>query len=78
MKIKDNHLTKIVKGILIYWILFVVATFVTFWFKGSIPDTLVQVGLGGGAFELLCTTVIEVVKKVIEPVNNETESNEVK
>lgn len=78
MKNKDGHIKKIVRGVLIYWILFVIVTYITFWFKSSIPDTLVQVGLGGGAFELLCTTIIEVAKKINEPGNNDsTESDEV-
>lgn len=63
-KKNDNHIKKVVTGVFIYWILFVIVTWITFWVKGSIPDTLVQVGLGGGGFELICTTVIEVAKKV--------------
>lgn len=60
---KDNHLKRIVRGIFIYWISFILITWITFWVKGCIPDTLVQVGLGGGVFELICTTIIEIAKK---------------
>lgn len=60
---KDNHLKKIVIGVFIYAITFILISWITFWFKGCIPDTLVQVGLGGGVFELVCTTIIEITKK---------------
>ena len=60
---KDNHLKRIVRGIFIYWISFILITWITFWVKECIPDTLVQVGLGGGVFELICTTIIEIAKK---------------
>ena len=60
---KDSHLKRIVRGVFIYWISFILITWITFWVKGCIPDTLVQVGLGGGVFELICTTIIEIAKK---------------
>ena len=60
---KDSHLKRIVRGVFIYWISFILITWITFWVKGCIPDTLVQVGLGGGVFELICTTIIESAKK---------------
>ena len=62
---KDSHLKRIVRGVFIYWISFILITWITFWVKGCIPDTLVQVGLGGGVFELICTTIIEIAKKNI-------------
>jgi hypothetical protein len=60
---QDKMLKKVVKGVLLYWIIFVAITWITFWVKDAIPDTLVSVGLGGGAFELLCTTIVEVAHK---------------
>lgn len=63
---KDRMLKKIVKGVLVYWIVFVTITWITFWIKDSIPDTLVQIGLGGGAFELLCSTLVEIAHKKYE------------
>lgn len=60
-----KKLDKIVKGVLIYWIAFVSLSWVTFWVKGSIPDTLVQYGLGGGAVELLVTGVIEIARDFV-------------
>lgn len=60
---KDNHLKRIVRGVFVYWISFILIAWITFWVKGCIPDTLVQVGLGGSVFELVCTTIIEITKK---------------
>lgn len=69
----EKMLKKIVKGVLAYWIIFVVITWVTFWIKDAIPDTLVQIGLGGGAFELLCSTLIEIAHKKYEKVEEKDE-----
>ena len=63
---EEKMLKKVVKGVLFYWIIFVSISWVTFWLKGSVPDTLIQIGLGGGAFELLCSTIIEVAHKKFE------------
>jgi hypothetical protein len=52
----------IVRGVLIYWVVFVLAAWITFWIKDSVPDTLVQYGLGGGAVELLITGLIEITR----------------
>ena len=57
-----KKLDKIVKGVLIYWIVFVSVAWITFWIKDSVPDTLVQYGLGGGAVELLITGAIEIMR----------------
>lgn len=61
-----KFLDRIVKGVVIYWIIFVIITWITFWVKDSIPDTLVQVGLGGGVLELVCTAAIEIVKRIFD------------
>lgn len=57
-----KKIDKIVKGVCIYWCLFVIIAWVTFWVKDSVPDTLIQFGLGGGAVELLITGVIEITR----------------
>lgn len=57
-----KKIDRIVKGVLIYWILFVCVAWITFWIKDSVPDTLVQYGLGGGAVELLVTGAIEIFR----------------
>ena len=59
---KTKKIDKIVRGVLIYWVVFVVAAWVTFWVNDSVPDTLVQYGLGGGAVELLITGMIEIMR----------------
>jgi hypothetical protein len=57
-----KKIDKIVKGVCIYWILFVITAWVTFWIKDSVPDTLIQYGLGGGAVELLISGAIEIFR----------------
>ena len=59
---KVKKIDKIVKGVCIYWILFVITAWVTFWIKDSVPDTLIQYGLGGGSVELLISGVIEIFR----------------
>ena len=61
----------IVRGVLIYWVLFVLTAWVTFWIKDSVPDTLIQYGLGGGAVELLVTGAIEIMR---DKMNKEDKS----
>lgn len=47
-------------GIMIYWIAFILIAWITFWIKNSVPDMLIQYGLGGGAIELVMTAAIEI------------------
>lgn len=61
-KKKSKKIDKIVRGVLIYWIVFVLIAWITFWIKDSVPDTLIQYGLGGGAVELLITGAIEIMR----------------
>lgn len=61
---KVKKLDIIVRGVCIYWIAFVVTAWITYWVKGSVPDTLIQYGLGGGAVELLITGAIEIFRDV--------------
>lgn len=58
-KPKKKKMDLIVMGIFIYWVAFVIVSFITFWIKGSVPDTLIQYGLGGGAIELFLAAWIE-------------------
>ena len=58
-------LNSIVKGVFAYWIIFIMLSWITYWIMGSIPDTLIQNGLGGGAIELLISGFIEVIKTKI-------------
>lgn len=61
----------VVRGVLIYWCVFVALGWVTFWIKDSVPDTLITYGLGGGAVELLVTGAIEIMR---DRVNKEDKS----
>lgn len=67
-----KKLDKIVKGVCIYWICFVSIAWITFWVKDSVPDTLIQFGLGGGAVELIVTGLIEITRdKINREANND-------
>lgn len=61
-KKKSKKLDTIVRGVLIYWIVFVCVAWMTYWVKDSVPDSLIQYGLGGGAVELLITGAIEIAR----------------
>lgn len=61
-KKKSKKLDTIVRGVLIYWIVFVCVAWITYWVKDSVPDSLIQYGLGGGAVELLITGAIEIAR----------------
>lgn len=65
-KKKPKKIDKIVKGVCIYWVTFVAIAWITFWVKDSVPDSLIQFGLGGGAVELLITGVIEIMRDVVQ------------
>lgn len=64
-KKKPKKIDKIVKGVCIYWVTFVAIAWITFWVKDSVPDSLIQFGLGGGAVELLISGVIEISRDLI-------------
>lgn len=57
-----KKLDRIVRAVLIYWVVFVAVAWITFWVKDAVPDTLIQYGLGGGAVELLVTGIIEIMR----------------
>lgn len=61
-KKKPKKIDRIVRGVCIYWIVFVSVAWITFWVKDSVPDTLIQYGLGGGAVELVITGAIEIFR----------------
>ena len=70
-KRNSKKIDKIVRGVLIYWVVFVIVAWVTFWVKDSVPDTLIQYGLGGGAVELLVTGAIEIMRDRINKEDKE-------
>ena len=63
-KKKPKKIDKIVKGVCIYWVLFVIVAWVTFWVKDDVPDTLITMGLGGGSVELIITGAIEIFRDI--------------
>lgn len=67
---KKKKIDRIVAGVLLYWILMVVVGWVSYFITGGVPDTLIQVGLGGGAVELVATAAIEILS------NNRRDGNE--
>lgn len=59
---KKNTANTVLKAVGAFVVMFVVAMIVTFWVKGSIPDTLVQYTLGAGGIECLLLAGIKVSK----------------
>lgn len=57
---KKKKIDLFVIAIMLYWIIFVVIAWVTFWVKNGVPESLIQYGLGGGAIELVMTAAIEI------------------
>lgn len=70
-KKKSKKIDKIVKGVLIYWIVFVLIAWITFWVKDSVPDTLITMGLGGGSVELIITGLIEIARDRLHKKDDE-------
>lgn len=71
-----KKLDKILKGVCIYWCVFVAVAWVTFWFKDSVPDTLIQFGLGGGAVELIVSGFIEITRDLRQRGNDDGKIDE--
>lgn len=71
MKKKTSDKVLIILGIFIF--LFITVMIVTFWVKGSVPDTLIQYTLGGGGLECLMLAGIKISKvlKGEKPNDNE-------
>lgn len=65
LKPKPKKIDRIFKGLCIYWVSFVVVAWITYWVKDSVPDSLIQFGLGGGAVELLISGGIEIARDLI-------------
>ena len=57
---KKKKMDFFVGGVFAYWIIFVATMTVIYCVKGSVPDTLIQYGLGGGAVELVVAGAIEI------------------
>jgi len=66
-----KKIDKIVKGVCIYWVTFVAVAWITFWVKDSVPDSLIQFGLGGSVLELVMTALIEIARDKYNKEENE-------
>ena len=79
MKKPKKKIDRIVQGLFIYWIVFVSVSWITYWIKGDVPDTLIQYGLGGGALELAVSGGIEIARDIFNHVmDKEKEEKEEK
>ncbi len=58
---KQRKIDMIVKGVCIYWIVFVIVAWITYWIKSDLPESLIQYGLSGGAIELVLSAAIEIL-----------------
>lgn len=67
-----KKIDQIIKGVLIYWCIFVALGWITYWIMGSVPDTLIQYGLGGGAIELVVSAAIEISRDMIAKKEDKT------
>lgn len=59
-KLKTSNTVLIVLGV--FLLAFIITMIVTFWIKGSTPDTLIQYVLGAGGLETLALAIIKVAK----------------
>ena len=79
-KRKTSNIVLVLLGICI--LLFTISMIVTFWFKGSVPDTLIQYTLGAGGIEALLLAGIKISKVLTESkskskaASNTTESED--
>lgn len=46
----------------VFVLLFIITMIVTFWVKGSVPDTLIQYTLGAGGVEVFALAAIKISK----------------
>lgn len=56
---------------------FIVCMIVTFWVKGSVPDTLIQYVLGAGGVETIMLAMIKISKTIGGEKNDEGHSYEI-
>ena len=70
-KRNPKKIDRIVKGVCIYWVTFVIVAWITFWVKDSVPDSLIQFGLGGSVLELVMTALIEIARDKYNKMDNE-------
>lgn len=72
-KRKTSNVILIIIGVFI--LTFITAMTVIFWFKGAVPDVLIQYTLGAGGVEVLLLAAIK-ISKVIKGEKIEGETND--
>lgn len=65
IKTKETKTSNTVLAVLgVFCCLFIITMIVTFWVKGSVPDTLITCVLGSSAFEVVSCAAIKISKVV--------------
>lgn len=72
-KKKTSNIVLVVLGI--FLLAFISTMIVTFWVKGSVPDTLIQYTLGAGGVEALVLAGIKISKVITGDKPGESEDN---
>jgi uncharacterized membrane protein len=57
---KTSNMVLVVLGVFV--LVFIITMIVTFWIKGSVPDTLIQYTLGAGGLEAVALSAIKITK----------------
>lgn len=57
---KTSNMVLVVLGVFV--LVFIITMIVTFWIKGSVPDTLIQYTLGAGGLEAVALSAIKIAK----------------
>ena len=65
-KEKMNTSTRVLIILGVFALLFILTMIITFWIKGSVPDTLIQYVLGAGGVEALLLAGIKISKVLTE------------
>ena len=65
-----NTSNKILIIMSVFILLFIIIMIVTFWVKGSVPDTLIQYTMGAGGLEALFLAGIK-ISKIIKGVTED-------
>lgn len=70
---KTSNIVLLALGL--FLLAFVVVMVVTFWFKGSVPDTLIEYVLDGSKLEALVLAAITIIKVITGKKTGEREEH---
>ena len=62
MSKKQRTANRVLVALGLFIAAFIISMIVTFWVKGSVPDTLIQYTLGAGGIEAMALAVIKISK----------------